>query len=132
MAWALVGLSGVTTGCNNECDFFERCNGDVREVCGDGPDQSFNRKIRRFPCEEPSTVCIQRDEDHAACVLPGKTTCDDTAVRHCEASTLVSCTPEIGYSDASAEPARYLVGTDCEASGRTCIDTGSDASCVEP
>lgn len=30
---SLAATSLVATGCNNDCDFHERCNGDVREVC---------------------------------------------------------------------------------------------------
>jgi len=118
-------------GCDNDCDFFQRCNGSVREVCGDGPDQTFHRRIRRYPCDEPNTVCIERDADHAACFLPDETICGDTFERRCEGETLIVCSSELGYTDPSNEPPRYLEGVDCEADGRSCVDYGSDASCVE-
>lgn len=135
MTLALVSLSAssvLALGCNNDCDFFERCNEGAREVCGEGPDQMFNRKIHRFPCSEeaPNTACVEVDDDHARCVLPEKTVCDDTFERRCDGELLLTCSDEIGYS-SSEEPPRYVVGTTCTDDDRVCVDYGGDASCVE-
>lgn len=124
---AVVGQAG----CDNDCDFFERCNGNVREECGDGPDQTFHRRIHQFPCEAPNTACVERDEDHAECVLPGKTKCGAGFERHCDDDILVVCSNDIGYSDPSNEPPKYESGVDCSADDRTCIAYGDDASCAE-
>ncbi len=130
---AVVGTPLVFAGCNNDCDFFERCSGDERQVCGDGPDQMFNRKVHRYPCADgsPNTACVELDDDHAACVLPARTACDDGFDRHCEEQTLIVCSGVLGYSDPSNEPRRYLVGVACEDDDRTCVDYGRDASCVD-
>ena len=126
-------VSAAVSGCNNDCDFFERCSGDERQVCGGHPSQVVNREIHRYPCAEeaPNSACVELDDDHARCVLPEKTTCDDSLERRCDGDVLLTCSDEIGYSDSSNEPPRYLVGVPCADDGRTCVDYGNDASCVE-
>jgi hypothetical protein len=128
----LSASSLFVAGCNNDCDFFERCKGNVREVCGEGPDQMFNRKIHRFPCadEAPSTACVEIDEDNARCVLPEKTKCDDSFERSCDGEVLLTCSDEIVYTGEKSPP-RYVVGTTCADDDRVCVDYGGDASCVE-
>jgi hypothetical protein len=125
-----VAALGVT-GCDNDCDFFERCNGDVREVCGDGPDQVVHRRVRSEPCEAPNTVCVERDEDHAACVLPDVVTCDHAVfVPRCEGDLRVGCTSPLSLEED--EPAGYEVGSDCQAAGRVCLATDAGATCEPP
>ena len=130
-AAVLSGAALLCGGCDNDCDFFQRCNGDVREVCGDGPDQAVHRRIHHYPCDAPNDACVERDEDHAECVLAGRTTCDDRTPRHCEGDVLILCDSLVGYTDASSEPPQYLVADDCAANHRTCVEAGDDASCVE-
>lgn len=125
---ALLGAL-LLPACDNECDFFERCAGDVLQVCGDGPDQSFGRRVRELPCEAPNTACVERDDKNAACVLPEKATCEDATEARCDGDVLVSCQRPVGYSDESAEPARYLVGVDCAAEGATCTTTRDAVIC---
>lgn len=130
---SLASISTAALGCNNDCDFFERCSGNERQVCGDGPDQMFGRKLHRFPCAEeaPNSACVELDEDNARCVLPEKTHCDDSFERSCDGDVLLTCSDKVGYYEESAEPPRYLVGVACADDDRTCVDYGSDASCVE-
>lgn len=136
---ALAGVLGAAAllsalpACNNDCNFSRRCAGDTLEVCGDGPDQFVNRKISREPCESPNTVCVERGDSQAECILPAETICDDSFQRRCEGQTLIVCTPELGYADSSDEPERYEVGVPCEGgeTERRCVDYGNDASCVE-
>lgn len=124
----LGALSGSLAGCNNECDFFQRCNGNTREVCGDGVDQAFNRKIRSFPCEAPNELCVEMDESHAVCVLPPKTSCDETFVESCEGSVRTLC-PNSPYADSPGYPTRFVTGEECAADGGTCVEDKGMASC---
>lgn len=126
---AVTLLAATSGGCDNECDFHERCVGDEYQVCGDGADQVVGRRIRRFPCDAPNTACVERDDQHAGCVLPAETTCDDTARATCEGDVVVSCQRPVGYTDPAAEPPRYLVGADCSTEGGRCTSTDRGASC---
>lgn len=131
-ALGLVSLFSLQAACNNDCDFFERCVGNTLQICGDGPDQTFNRKIHSKLCEAPNSICVERDEDHSECILPSRTACADSFQRRCEGDVLIACSPELGYSDASNEPPRYEIAVPCEDDGdRRCVDYGDDASCVE-
>ena len=59
-------------GCGNECDFHERCNGNVREICG-GVDKVANRKVESIACEGVNAVCVEigQDELTPMCRGPG-------------------------------------------------------------
>jgi hypothetical protein len=83
------------TGCDNECGFDTRCNGDNFEVCGEGPDQMFHRRVHSSPCAAPNTACVEvRGE--AACVAAPRTACDATFEPRCEGANAVSCA-SVGY-----------------------------------
>lgn len=124
VAALLFGLAG----CNNECDFFERCNGNTREVCGDGPDQAFGRKVRSFPCEAPNDVCVAMDDHLAVCVLPPKTSCDESFTSACEGTMRTFCPPN-PYTEAQSYPTRFVTGEECAGDGGTCSVVSGSAVC---
>lgn len=131
-------------GCNNECGFFERCDGDVLEICGDGPDQVVNRKLNRYPCEAPNTTCRARTDDIAECVYVDAIACDDTTASRCEGALLLECPRSRFFAESNVEEARFMKATDCtelddeslpgytpDAVG-TCVDTSDGAACAYP
>lgn len=135
----LVGLVVIAPACNNECSFFERCNGDVLEICG-GADQVVNRKIHEYPCEEPNTICRSFDEDNARCVHASATVCDDGFAPRCDGDLLLECPASI-YAEDDIQETRYAIATDCtelddsslpgyapDALGR-CVDGSEGAAC---
>lgn len=79
----------LTWGCN-ECDFIERCDRDVREVCG-GVDQVVNRSVARFPCSSPNPTCVEVDETSAVCTT-SSTGCDPRSyVGRCDEEVAFAC-----------------------------------------
>lgn len=141
----VLGFVGAVTApaCNNECDFFERCNGNIREVCGDGADQVVNRKIRSEPCEGANSVCAAFDDDHARCVHAPATACDDTLVPSCSGDLLLMC-PVSSYANENPDETRFVIAVDCTALddpslpnfapgavGR-CTTDGGTAACAYP
>ncbi len=83
--------AAALAACGNECGFWERCNGNVREVCGDGPDQMFGRKIRSFPCEAPNGACVEVNDQLAACVVEPVATCEEGHAGTCEGTVRTYC-----------------------------------------
>jgi hypothetical protein len=118
LSLALLGL----TGCDNECGFDTRCNGDNLETCGEGPDQIFHRRVHSSPCSAPNTACVEVSGE-AACVAPTRTACDATFVPRCEGENAVSCA-SVGYETL----------TSCDADVQHCILATPDqepvAACV--
>jgi len=110
---AFLVSSMFTVACNNECSFFERCNGDVLEVCGDGPDQVVNRKVRSSPCEAPNTICRPSTDDDARCVHASATACDDDTAARCDGPLLLACPRSQFLASSDVDEARFLVATDC-------------------
>ena len=104
-------LLACVQGCDNDCDFFERCNGGVRQVCGDGPDQVIGRRIHDHPCEAPNTACVELDERHTACVHAPVSGCDDAYAPSCQDNVILRCMPNT-YLGASSQT-RYLQAQDC-------------------
>jgi hypothetical protein len=47
--------AAAPNGCRNECDFVERCQGSLRQVCG-GVDQWVGRTVSEEPCVAPNGV----------------------------------------------------------------------------
>lgn len=136
------GFAVSAAGCNNECGFFERCDGDVLEICGDGPDQIVNRKLHRHPCEAPNATCRERTDDIAECVYVDAIACDDTTASRCEGSLLLECPRRRFSSESKVEEARFMKATDCteldddslpgytpDAVG-TCVATSDGADCA--
>lgn len=122
-----LGLAAtLALGCNNECDFFERCDGTTLQICGDGPDQVVNRKIHESPCVAPAGVCVQADEDSAYCAHDPETMCDDAFDESCDGTVRVHCREK--PLEAEGTP-RYVVAIDCASSGKGCIDDGTAARC---
>ena len=60
--WAYLGIVFATAMpadiCGNECNFFERCNGDAIETCG-GVDQCIGRHPSLETCEAPNGTCAE-------------------------------------------------------------------------
>jgi hypothetical protein len=83
----LLSLSGC--GAFNECSFLERCDGDVRQICGGGPDQQVGREITDLPCPEAAPVCVEEgDRTYCTTEEPG---CDDEHERRCGGNAVLSC-----------------------------------------
>jgi hypothetical protein len=116
MRWLIPILAGALgAGCGNECDFFERCDGDVVEVCG-GADQVVNRKVERTPCAAPNPVCVEIDEHTAMCVTAAAATCD---APRCDGDLAVNCVEG------------YEVARDCVPDTCSTPDSGGGAVCAE-
>lgn len=125
----LIASAAASCTCGNECDFFERCNENVREVCGDGVDQMVGRKIRSTPCTAPNGACVQ-GENWAECVVAPVTSCD-AGLPRCEGPIGIDC-------GRGHLPDSYLVAEDCSAVihyldggsyTRTCTMSGGHAWC---
>jgi hypothetical protein len=85
---ALALFLTVAQACN-ECNFVERCEGGVRQVCG-GIDQVIGRRVRDEPCRPPNGSCVQ-DGLRAACVSTPPTACGADFTARCDGESLVSC-----------------------------------------
>ena len=83
-------MANFLPACGNDCDFFERCNGNTKEVCG-GVDQIVNRKIQSFPCEAPNALCVELNEHQAECVHDPETVCDASTNSVCDGNAMVFC-----------------------------------------
>src|SRR5688572_7294801 len=90
---AAVGSCCSRPGCGNECDFIERCEGDVRQICGE-EDRVANRKVRREPCLGDAPKCVHVNPSITRCVAADVATCDDAFVESCEGSGRVFCSAE--------------------------------------
>lgn len=126
----LVLLSAVA--CDNECSFFERCNGDVLEICGDGADQVVGRRVNSYPCEGANATCVENTDDSASCVAAPATECDDAFVPTCSeefAGFLQRCQPSL-YANDNPKEKRYVQLIDC--SERTSSDAapGTEPTCL--
>ncbi len=131
MSLSLAFLAFLACGiaaCNNECDYFEKCDGTHRLICGDGPDQVVNRKEHSIACVAPNEACVEIDKNHTACVLPSRTVCAESSVR-CEDQVLIQCTPPLNYTNAP-EPPQFEQATDCAATGGVCMAMGTSFACV--
>lgn len=115
--WILATLSAFTaTGCFNECGFHYRCNGDVLERCGDGPDHIVGRRIRQFPCQAPNPVCVELDENEfeAVCATSAERSCEPGSPDTCEAGVISRCVKGV----VVVEDCRRQPGAGrCEAGG---------------
>ncbi|MFW5968403.1 MAG: hypothetical protein ACOCV2_12835 [Persicimonas sp.] len=112
------------TGCwTNECRFTERCEGDVRQVCGSGPDHIVGRKVNDFPCEDPNPECIEYEERSATkamCVRGRQIQCDSDAFEEsCDGDTAIRCVEG------------YEVAEDCSQHGPDCEVVDGHAICVD-
>lgn len=113
-------------GCGNECSFKEQCNGNVLEICGEGPDQVVNRKVSSTPCEAPNEVCVEPTEGMAYCARSPQTSCDDTFDGACDGTVRLMCSPKLINPEGAP---RFVVAFDCADSNQTCVDEGMTARC---
>jgi len=125
-------LAGLVLGCGNDCDFHEACDGNTLLRCGEGPDQMVGREIHRFPCESPTPLCIEIDDESARCVVEPATICDESYNQHCKGSVLYFCSPQL-YSTPVTYPTRYIIAQDCGyVYGKSkCIGEGAAAFCQQ-
>lgn len=108
LACTVLLTAAAHNGCRNECDFFERCQGNLRQVCG-GVDQWVGRTVSEEPCVAPNEACVT--EAHSAlCVRAPVTRCEPSFVDRCEGSVWIHC---------SFNPSGYLLAEDCAALRRT-------------
>jgi hypothetical protein len=115
-------LSAVhPSNCGNECDFFERCQGGVRQTCGEGVDQCVNRRIKEEACVAPNGACVSVGGS-ATCARTPLTECNRSFVARCEGPLLLEC---------SVSPEGFVVAQDCSVAGRTCgQDSSGRAACI--
>ncbi|MDI1481342.1 hypothetical protein [Polyangium sp. y55x31] len=116
----------VVNGCGNECSFKEQCNGNVLEICGEGPDQVVNRKVHDTPCVAPNEVCVEAAEDVAYCARAPQASCDDTFDESCDGTFRVTCRPKLIAPEGVP---RFVVAVDCADSNKTCVDEGMTTRC---
>lgn len=121
LLYAAIAVSAAVRpgGCGNECDFFERCQGDVRQICG-GVDQCLGRRVREEPCSTPNDVCVAVGQ-RAECVHAPLTRCAESFVSSCDGFLLLRCT---------GSSAGYVVAMDCSATGERCEAGPDGAACV--
>lgn len=111
----------VLLACGNDCDYYERCDGDTLLVCGESADQQVNRKVNEVPCEAPNDVCVEVGDMNATCAADTGA-CEAGAVPTCEGDALVSCEPfqsAIGLLGDGTEQS-FWQATDCGEAGMTC------------
>jgi len=122
-------LLAVMVGCDNECDFYERCDGNVLQVCGDGVDQWIGRRIHETPCEEPSGACVELD-DTAMCASEPLTECSlGETEAYCDGDVRYMC-DGVRLFEPVDYPTAYLTAEDCADDGGTCDDSGEYPECV--
>lgn len=114
-----LAAASCADACGNECSFGERCDGDVLEICGSGPDQFFNREIHRLPCREPAAACVETERG-AGCVVAPPTPCEVDFPDRCDGDVLVYC-PELHAIEPADSPPDYVSATDCAAIGAACV-----------
>lgn len=116
-------LTAVHPGsCGNECDFFERCQGNVLQICGEGVDQCWNRHVRDEPCIAPNGACASVGAN-AICARAPLTECDRSFVPYCEGTLLLEC---------GSSPEGFVVAEDCAMVGRTCgLGASGQAACAQ-
>jgi hypothetical protein len=120
LAAALVGA-----GCDNACDFWQRCQGDVLQTCGQGVDQTFHRRVHELPCEEPNGACVETGPRTAACVRAPPEPCDAAFRARCEGTLRIYCAP--------GGARRFVAAVDCAAAdpaGRCEMDPSAGGICV--
>ena len=72
---AIPAIAALSLAACNECSFGERCDGNTRQVCGEGADQLAGRTVREFPCDSPNDTCTKIDLQTARCVVSGTSDC---------------------------------------------------------
>jgi hypothetical protein len=118
---SVVLLTAVHPGsCGNNCDFWQRCQGDILQTCGYA-DQCFNRGVRDEPCESPNAACVQVG-DSAFCARDPLSRCDGASARRCQGNLLIECS---GSVDG------YELATDCAETGRSCVSGGSSGAACQ-
>jgi hypothetical protein len=86
----VIGLMGADA-CGNECNFYQRCDGNTLELCGGGVDQLIGREVQRVPCEAPNPACVELEGGEALCATSA-TPCDvETYVGRCENDVAFAC-----------------------------------------
>jgi hypothetical protein len=140
MAWTMVvGMLMPLVGCGNECSFNQRCNGNVLETCGEGPDQMFNRTVSSRECADPNPICVEYGPNlgRARCVREPAELCDENSLQpYCDGNVRVACTRGTSFSgcgDGSCPPEQegwYITGTDCTQGGPECVETEESAVCA--
>jgi hypothetical protein len=120
-------LCFLVVGCGrgNECAFIERCEGDVRQICGE-EDQIVGRKLRKEPCKPPTPVCAQINDATTYCARDLETTCDESFDESCEGSFRLFCGPVRSHPPGAP---RYVQAQDCSGQRKACADLGKTAAC---
>lgn len=108
--------------CGNECDFLERCQGNVRQTCGEGVDQCWNRHVREEPCVSPNDACA---------AVGGGTTCARAPITACGPAYVPTCEGRV-LLECSSSPEGVVVAVDCSMAGQTCgAGPSGRAACVQ-
>lgn len=117
---SLVTLTHVRAdACGNQCDFFERCVGNVRQQCG-GVDQCIGRRVWEEPCVAPNAACVETGQQ-AECGRSPVERCDGSFVHRCEGSLLLVC---------STSSEGFVRALECQT-GQACgLDGAGQAACV--
>lgn len=122
-------VAGPRDACRNDCDFVERCQGNVRQTCG-GVDQCVGRSLWEEACIAPSDACVE-EGNRAACVKSPATRCSSTFVDRCEGTVLVRCGFSPGY--VIAEDCAAVKRPDGTSAGLTCgVGSSGTALCMPP
>lgn len=100
----LLGAGLALGGCDNACDFLQRCRGNVLQICGH-VDQVFHRRIREEECLAPNGACVERGASAASCVRAPPEPCDEGFRARCEGTLRLYCAP--------GGPQQFVVAEDC-------------------
>lgn len=130
MTTRLFLLLALSTGCSNECVYFEQCSSASTLLqCGEGVDQVAGRKVSEIPCDEDNPVCVSEGEDHAACVAA--TTCDAGVPSRCDGTWLLTC-GAVSTALGGTLEGPYETAVDCAqgfGEAGTCVEADGVASC---
>jgi hypothetical protein len=119
-------VASITIGCFNECNYWEKCDGNILLICGSGVDHIVGRKIREHPCTGENPICVEQDE-HAYCVNEPLEQCDPEFTPRCDGDNVKRCTEaEGGYVYTELCPQ----SNEDAGNGPTCDERGAGAACV--
>jgi hypothetical protein len=117
--------------CNNDCSYYERCDGDTLLVCGEAADQQVNRQVNEVPCEAPNAVCVEVGENNATCAQAAEP-CVEGQAPTCEGDLLLTCEPfrsAIGLLGDGSDQS-FVQAVDCAALEKVCGADGDTVTCV--
>ena len=121
-SWLTAALALLAIGCDEErCRYTSRCVDGELKTCVEGFENGGERTADYASpgCDAPNPLCVELDDDHAACVVAASPTCEaDAFAETCEGAIATRCL----YG--------YRVAEDCSVHGNTCGVVEGAALCA--